>query len=304
MIQMNQNILIIQDILVKKVKIVAISILEIPLRLLLLVEAEEQAELQLMAILEAVVADIQRLEQVAEVLEVGGGEHADGGGGFSGGANQLKHFSYNGWVVGDAGSYYTHGLTNSYNKNNVGAYTGGQGGMWGGKWVRFSAGSGGIAGNGGNIKISQLAEEKLEVYNGDANTTGDHTQQIPEFTVILKDFSATDSTKISDTIQVSGSYLSNVTLNLGDKVKTITPTKIFAQTGICRETFQVSQEGYTYDINKTIGNLSANDGTGYVVYQCLSTPAKNIDYYRSGIGSGAGYYENSNGTYTVDAGMN
>ena len=62
MIQMNQNILIIQDILVKKVKIVAISILEIPLRLLLLVEAEEQAELQLMAILEAVVVDIQRLE--------------------------------------------------------------------------------------------------------------------------------------------------------------------------------------------------------------------------------------------------
>lgn len=264
----------------------------------------ELVELLLMAIQVEVVEDIQQQALVEVALAVGGGEHADGGGGFSGGANQLKHYSYNGWVVGDAGSYYTHGLTNSFNKNNVGAYTGGQGGIWGGKWVRFSAGSGGVAGNGGNIRISALASERLEAYNGDANTTGDHTQKIPEFIVTLKDFSVTDSTKISTTTQLEGAYLENVTLAIGSKEKTITPTKIFAQTGICRETFQVSHQGYTYDINKQIGSLSANDGTGYVVYQCLSTPAKSIPYFRSGVGSGAGYYENSNGTYTVDASMN
>lgn len=264
-----------------------------------------------------VVVDIQQLELVEEEQDGGGGDHQDGGGGFCGGSSRkVVSTVQNGGTIGDGavsgpgGSYYVSGVideaSNYANPANT-AMVGGQGGIWGvdgnqghpeydhngNEWCRFSGGCGGIAGNGGTIKITNEVRSKLKAYNGDANTTGNHSQTISEYTVTLGNWSNTDTTKISTTMPVNNSNLVNIDIAVDNNTITITPTKIFAQAGICRETYNYNQADKNFDLNHI---LMQHPGW-YKSKNCLSTPAKTVTAYQQGIGSGAGYYENSNGSF-------
>ena len=222
-----------------------------------------------------------------------------GGGGYSGGMcedHTKSEKSHNG-ANGCGGSYYNSGFINCigdacYNSEStlkmVCSMIGGQGSVYSGSnWTIFSAGSGGQGGQGGNIEVSSLAT--IMAYNGDANTTGDHSQLIPAINVSLTTLSGY-SKRSSITTQSATSNLENVDIpNKG----TITPAYIVAQSGICRETYYVNQEGNTYDSSVQIA-------TYYNAINCLSTEAKNVTCYKQGIGSGAGYLEVSNGSYKID----
>lgn len=165
---------------------------------------------------------------------------------------------------------------------------GGQGGVYGGSdWQGWHAGSGGTGGKGGNINVSTTAT--ILAYNGDANTNGDHTQLIPDVTVTMKTWT-TYNKKISETVQSTTNYLQNVDV----AGKTITPAKIIAQTGICRETYFVNHEGNTYQEDLILATYSS------LCNNCLNTEAKTVASYKQGIGSGAGYIEISNGSYKIN----
>ena len=146
---------------------------------------------------------------------------------------------------------------------------GGQGGGSGRSWE--NGGDGGIAGQGGIIKVSEKAN--VYAFNGNRYTDGttydNGKNQTPIFAQngILRE--VYKGTNDSDLFDLLGSSLV-ITEDLSDKTK--------------------------YPINNYLIRAEENCNTnGY-------TNPITLDVY--GIGSGAGYIEVSNGTYIVDSGMN
>lgn len=226
----------------------------------------------------------------------GGGDHADGGGGFSGGSgeNDIENNGYNGLggqlsnTVNSSGGggYYTSAKGRFYSTSGIGKL-GGQGGKWPydgnnsglGQFFNLAkAGDGGQAGAGGKIKYNDIS--KIYAYNGDTITNGDYSTKFYEYNL--------DGTKITNILEV---------LTKKDGTKFI-QTKIFAQTGVIRETYTTNLN--TSEISKiqtgSIPNLATGVGDAANV---LATDRTNTEttIYGQGIGSGAGYLEKSNGTF-------
>lgn len=221
--------------------------------------------------------------------EEAGGDHANAGGGYTGGgAESLGEANSNGnggvgsgWCGG--GGYYSKGIRQSSTNDDI-ANIGGQGGSSGlhnTGYIGDSGGDGGIAGKGGNIKVSSTS--KIYAYNGNKYTDG------------------TD-------------------YNNGTN-----QTEIYAQKGILREikkynahwkekkynnyAYLYSILGNTLAISEDITPMDSNIGFSNVVIRNQSTCNK-TGYTNTanglgiGIGSGAGYIELSNGTYQILEAMN
>lgn len=221
----------------------------------------------------------------------GGGDHATGSGGFSAGGGDSCTPGYNGMgsqdnkrvnSYGTAGGYYTKATGNQY----IDVFFG-QGGMWQGSdnsdtanWYKDYSGSGGEAGNGGNVYYYNL--NKIHAYNGDRITNGDYNQ-------IFYEYSA-DGIKTSTIAPVLNK------LNGNEFVQ----TKIFAQEGITRAVYSTNQKMSQSDCQKY--------GVPFVVEsdknksQTRNVKIKNegtcgTTGYGQGIGSGSGYIEISNGVF-------
>ena len=145
-----------------------------------------------------------------------------------------------------------------------------------GSWS--SAGSGGIAGKGGKIKISKNA--KILAYNGDRITNNDYTATYYEYDK--------DGNKTSQALEVMKKQNGS----------NFIPTNIFIQSGIKRAVYAFS----TYDSDKLLNelNLPRDTSKGRI---CL-LQEEHVESFGQGIGSGAGYVELSNGTYKVDKSLN
>lgn len=132
-------------------------------------------------------------------------------------------------------------------------------------WCNDMAGSGGKAGNGGTIKVSKNC--KIYAYNGDAITNGDYS-----------------SITVPD----------NITLSVTQKPngQNTIPAYIYGQAGKSRAAYTLNNLEVTKfaDLRKT---LVAGTNTN------IATTS-----YGQGIGSGAGYIELSNGSYSVDSNLN
>ncbi len=239
------------------------------------------------------------------MLVVGGGNHCDGAGGFSGGgAEGNSTLGYNGLGGGKddtlelgvpGGGYFYRGRSVQNVKKGTGAI-GGQGGCsWGGgdkaRWYSDRGGSGGNAGSGGIVRVSSQAQ--IFAYNGDMITNGDYETKYYEYNK--------DGTKTNQILNV-------ITKQNGEK---FIPCKIFAQTGICRATYTTNQGQFSLKkITRTLTNgetLPAVTNSYESLTAVRATDEKNIaitnytNGYKpnQGIGSGAGYLEISNGTYTI-----
>lgn len=221
---------------------------------------------------------------------------------------------------GDAASYFTNGelpyneyMHNyAYNANITKPQAGGQGGTFYDSTDSyvigfFPSGSGGKAGNGGNVVVSK--DSKVYAYNGDRITNGDYSSPIYDYDK--------NGNRLSSTCYVLKKHGTN---------EQTSPLKIFAQAGILRKVYYMNlswgvkeTSGWNYfynifgdQIEQSVKNIT--EATNYAtVANCLIRDEKNVgttgytnpetkDCY--GIGSGAGYMEVSNGTYKVDSKLN
>lgn len=215
----------------------------------------------------------------------------------------------------DAASYFTYGVqsysqyVSETNTKITKPYVGGQGGVFYYSSIPgyFPSGSGGKAGNGGNIKVSSQAQ--VYAYNGDRITNADYTTPIYDYDK--------DGNKLSTTCYVLTKY------NTSQKTS---PIKIFAQSGILRNVYYNNLDwgrkpttgwDYFYEIfgnqleesvKDIIRPTNYNEVENHLIRREMSieltgyTNPETHDCY--GIGSGAGYMEVSNGTYRVDPSMN
>ena len=217
---------------------------------------------------------------------------------------------------GVGGSYYTYGHKQLTERLNdplwIDPMVGGQGATYGvndgNTWYSCSA-SGGIAGKGGTIKVSETA--KIYAYNGDRITNDDYETIYYEYNK--------DGNKTSEKLNV---------LNKKNGSKFI-EASIFAQAGILRKIYIVNcgwgtKENHNYDFYRSVlGDkimISSNDSikrpVGVTTRANILMRDESIsNSYKTGytnpetgkcygIGSGAGYIETSNGTYTVDSSLN
>ena len=246
----------------------------------------------------------------------GGGSHAGAGGGYTGGAPQSVSISSsngegcyrNSGAAGGSG-YFTTGTGDIYSRAPNNEIIGGFGGLcyFNEHWFKDVSGHGGTAGKGGNIRCYN--SNNIFAYNGNMVTDGTETTNIfYEYECNLN-----ADGKTSKTIKNSDKTLSTLTKKDGN----ITiPLKIFAQTGLVRETYTTNQGMYTLNrVTRNLLNGEVLPGTASdvsLLQVIRATDAKDIEttnydngyMHNQGIGSGAGYIEISNGTYTVDASMN
>jgi len=186
-----------------------------------------------------------------------------------------------------------------YDLNNIKLQESCLGGMGGTAWYRgHRAGDGGTAGKGGNIKVSNNAE--IYAFNGNIYTDGtDYQNGINQCPIYLQSGIKTAKYDVesygthkygSDVNKFTDKYLlsNNITL-----VKT-SDQSIASQTEYVNTIYSNNP---TYIANKI---LNINTKLGITTNTLLT----NVDMSKQGIGSGAGYIELSNGTYTVDESMN
>lgn len=239
----------------------------------------------------------------------GGGCSCDGGGGYSGGgAETLSGTTVNGLggegkgFVGGSGYLSIGTDTKEYAEGSSQLYKngciGGQGGAANTNWE--SGGDGGIAGNGGTVRVS--SEAIIYAYNGDRITNGDYDTVYYEY--------KSDGT-------VTTTVASVQTKKNGDE---FIPLTIYAQSGTLRAVYKGNYHwGYddttTYSYLKTLlgstlaitGDLTSSTVDNYCIRAtttCSTTGYTNpATGSTQGIGSGAGYIEISNGTYTIDSSM-
>ena len=213
----------------------------------------------------------------------------------------------------DAASYFTYGKLSleqyeyGTNKRLTKPQVGGQGGLMHYLNGYFTTGSGGKAGNGGNVVVSK--DSKVYAYNGDRITNGDYSSPIYDYDK--------DGNRLSSTCYVLKKHGTN---------EQTSPIKIFAQNGILREVRYTNFDwgnkpttgwNYFYSIFGDQLEQSVKSITKPTSYEtaenCLIRTEKNVgttgytnpetkDCY--GIGSGAGYMEVSNGTYKIDKNLN
>ena len=211
----------------------------------------------------------------------GGGEHACSAGGFSAGSGEESikagvnglGSTGGGKRKGAGGGYYSKGS----NKSGIQAYFN-QGGMWCAPNEQYCidyAGSGGIAGAGGNISYFDLS--KIHAYNGDMVTEDSHSGVYYEY-------------------DIDGNQKSVITTRITKQNGvTIIPAIIYAQNGTAREVYKSNQHMSQSECN-TYGAtlyLKQNEPQNVKII-----PRRDIEktIYGQGIGSGAGYIESSNGT--------
>lgn len=229
----------------------------------------------------------------------GGGDHAAGGGGYSGGAGQAEAGgAENGkTALGASGKYPVYGTGGGYFENGTTstttfqedytkyAFVGGQGAQ--AAMHNSQGGDGGVAGKGGTIKVSNNA--KVYAYNGNK-------------------------------------YTDNATGHeYNDGVNQL---DIYGQNGVLRAVykydiyFNMREKRYISFFKELFGSTVSNSINSYIACSALKnivhknylvrpeTTCAKSGYTNSktnsiyGIGSGAGYIELSNGTYTVDSSMN
>jgi hypothetical protein len=204
----------------------------------------------------------------------------NGGGGYTSGVCEQSAYGakeYNGNTCskqigpsGDGGSYYYQGYQGHYSTIQIGSHIGGQGGwdLWSEYWYDSTGGSGGIAGRGGNIRVSSTAV--VYAYNGNKYTDD------------------------SENYEATNIYIQNGTPN------NIYVLNVSANANLISDLKNI----VGYDTSSWSLCTSINDVTEYII----EPNQRNISYaatsYGQGIGSGAGYIEVSNGTYTVDSSMN
>lgn len=233
----------------------------------------------------------------------GGGEHANAGGGYSGGCSQPYFgYGYNGYTsnqesldFGTGGAYFENGKYNSEantftNLSKI-CYIGGQGGTKS-KAHTTSGGHGGIAGSGGKVKKS--SDAVIYAFNGNQYTDGVAGHEKPDLD--------------------SSSHVINAN----------NQCPIYGQNGIFRDVYVYDYgiadwdtELYTDMKNFGIKNFSAYNASSMknlpsdshtnllVRASYTETPLNYINPITNnhyGIGCGAGYVEINNGSYDVVTG--
>lgn len=235
----------------------------------------------------------------------GGGDWGTGAGGYtsSTGDNNTKFYESNNGITGapsssggTGASYYTEGAdSTSTNSRTMIPVVGGQGGIDFG-W--FVGGSGGVAGNGGIVKVSEYAT--IYAFNGDRITNSNYTD-----TNI--NYDASDVLKDS-------------------KNNNFIEAKIFAQSGVLRAVYCITAK-WKEKPNHDYAYFSNLFGSNCAITGDYTNPTAHDDNYKNvcvrnemtieklnytnpttgnnqGVGSGAGYIEISNGSYTIDASLN
>ncbi len=222
------------------------------------------------------------------------------GGGYTGGCAEMNTISnYNGrrgegTTCGGGDGYFEAGVWVS---NVTGEYlvvtpdSCGQGGkapIYFSTYPRCESGDGGVAGKGGFVECSR--ESTVYAYNGDQITNEDYS---------------------------SINYSERIKMQSG---KTSAPLKIFAQEGILRAVYKYNswwniQDGRNYGYLKELLGDKINETIKYEQTPTTSDDIKNlkvrdecscdksgyvnpITHKSQGIGSGAGYIEISNGSFT------
>ena len=214
----------------------------------------------------------------------GGGNHCDGAGGYSGGGAQYNVTNGKNGLGGGlaskpnaqssgGGGYFSCGY-GRVNTNLGFAAIGGQGSgacHWVNNttkvWWNDHAGSGGTGGAGGNVTVSSKA--KVYAYNGDMITEGTH-----DGIYAYDQHGNKTSEKLEKVIKPNN--------------QEIVPCQIFAQAGIKRDVY-ISNFSTAANYKELKNEIDNNYKT---VIRATS--------YGYGIGSGAGYRESENGTYTVN----
>lgn len=235
-------------------------------------------------------------------LVVAGGDHWNGGGGFTGGDGEMKPKRNDNGEGGagtngkggagyyDYGKYiedYDAGEVRLWTRNFSGVeetfcYVGGEGGCVAG-WSAHSidyAGDGGVAGKGGIVVVS--SDCVIHAYNGNKYTDGtnynDGANQLEIYAqsgVLRKVYKG--NYHWGETEMRTFSYWSNI---LGDQL--LLETDLVPATS-----------------NDTLHNVLIRDEIN-IDPLSYEKDGENI-FVGQGIGSGAGYVEVSNGTYTVDS---
>lgn len=216
----------------------------------------------------------------------GGGNHCDGAGGFSGGGAQYNQQNgYDGLGGGvktstnaqssGGGGYFSCGYGRVNTQLGI-ARIGGQGSgscHWANSsdtnWWNDHAGDGGVAGNGGKVTVSSTA--KVFAYNGDMITTDEGNRN----GVIGYD---KDGNK-------TGVVIQKVQKQDGTE---IVPCPIFAQAGIKRAVYRANYK------------IAVNYADVKNILESSETSILKSGYNGYGVGSGAGYVENSNGFYVIN----
>lgn len=225
------------------------------------------------------------------MLEAGGGDHAAGGGGYTGGSGQpCIARADNGLTAdinsqfGTGGSYFMSGkISSNYLKvPELFAYIGGQGAQ-ASDW-NSQGGDGGIAGKGGIIKVS--SNSRIYAYNGNKYTDG------------------TDYNEGENQLEID---CQNGNLRNIYKYDVFWNAKEYRYVEFFKQLFGT-------DVNSAIDSFTASPAKRSVNHSnYLVRTEKNIiklTYQNSksnknfGIGSGAGYIELSNGEYIIDSSMN
>lgn len=224
-----------------------------------------------------------------------GGNHADGAGGFSGGAGESSgnNFGKNGFAGVNTVSYPASNGSGYYSelvndtcmvKYGIGKI-GGQGGYYGSSWLFNVSGDGGLAGSGGKIGYSSLS--KIYAFNGNM-AVEQQSEEFFKYNCELNGDSQTSSTVKTNNVLKKYSRKDD---------REIIPTIIFAQLGVIRETYATNTSIYELKKikNGQVPNLCTNTGdvknviatyaektnvTGYTNQETLDLP-------NQGIGSGA-----------------
>lgn len=208
----------------------------------------------------------------------GGGTDDCGAGGYTGGAGEAYRGVSNNGDGGNGTSWYGGGgYFSSGKKNNVAiidsyAYIGGEGWYCGTE----HAGNGGIAGTGGNIKISENG--RLYAYNGNKYTDGTNYNNGDNQLIIYA------QSGILRNVYIQMLFFNTAyNRNYNYYSKYITSGLLLTSSDVASGT------------NRLIRKESSCEKTNYINIANNSV---------QGVGSGAGYIEISNGTYTIDASMN
>ena len=172
----------------------------------------------------------------------------------------------------------------------------------------FACSSGGIAGKGGDITVSEKC--KVYAYNGDFITDGNYDNQ----------------EVLSKVQEITDSSVEVIDRNIEGTVEKFAPCPIFAQNGVLREV-RYSNIGWTSledrgveffeerlgeQLSEEAKNMT--DGTGpenvqnFILRASMNAEKSGYENKKDnsfyGVGSGAGYIEISNGKYEVDSKLN
>ena len=146
-----------------------------------------------------------------------------------------------------------------------------------------ASGSGGIAGSGGNVSVSE--NSKIYAFNGNLYTDGtDYLDGINQCPIYLQ--SGIKVAKYTYRKYNNSNYCTfDMILNSSQEIS--------VTSGYINNLYMINSEY----INNKILNINT-------VLSVTDNPLSNVDMSKQGIGSGAGYIEVSNGTYAVDSSMN